>query len=281
MATRLQLHTNMEGIAEIIGAVEGMADRMDEDYLSGLILEAHRLASDEFDMVATATAAASGRLSHVFEYGVPGITRGPTRHSDPTSPEARLWMHSIIGGQGVFDINYIFRPAKTPNPQPTTASTGVESKYLRKLSRRKYIFFQRALVMETGQEVTIKSKSGRRLFVPFYGRESDNPNNTRGYAMVPGPIRVQPGRESIGNFTSFWNAWWQSEGEEIVRLSIEGNVRRDAEEIIRTGEIEAGKQRMEPIHLVNISQTANGARAKAIKKTTRKTASRKAKKRTS
>lgn len=207
-------------IAEAVGTVEGISEAaVSPSYMESLIKDAHQRAAREFD-AEVATVAQTGYLSHVYEFGTAGVTAGPAK-LDPASPAARLWAHGISGHGGVQDVFFTFRPAVQPNPQPTVASTGVSSKYLRKLSRRKYVFRNKAMIMETGNEVEIKPKNGNFLFVPFYGEPSSNPLNRRGFMMWDyskyGPIKATPGEKSQGTFTAFWQTWWRSRGYSIIQ----------------------------------------------------------------
>jgi len=260
-------------MGEILGVVDGFDMATDSGYIDGLVIEAHRMASDQFDITAAATANA-GYLTHVFEYGVPGITHGPMRHADPTAPTARLWTHQIGGRSGVFNINYLFRPAVTRNPNQTVARTGVKDKYIKRLSRRKYVFRQRARVTEMGEEVTIKSKHNRLLFVPFYGKPPRNSKSKRGYAMVPGPITAVPGRNSAGTFTAFWSQWWGSEGSRIMQEHIETQARKDIERYFMEAEAAASEQRLKSPSSVQVSRRASQAsrktKGKAIQQTTKR-----------
>lgn len=257
--------SNLESVGDLIGSLKGMGEAMDEDaYVEALIKQAHGKAANAFDVAAAATAGA-GFLTHVFEFGVPGITPGTPSFPDPTRPEARLWVHSIHGQGGNQDIRYAFRPATQPNPQPTTESTGVSSKYLRKLSRRKYVFWNRAFVMETGQTVEIKARNSDFLFVPFRGETPRNPNNRKGFVMYNttklGPISAKPGATSKGTFTAFWMSWWSTAGNEIIeqdmRESVESDIKKAEAEITKRAAAEA----MKPVETTNIIGTVNASRS--------------------
>lgn len=221
---------DFSAIGELVGTVDGISEGVaSPSYMEGLIKDAHAKAAEEFD-AEVATVAQTGYLSHVYEFGTAGVTAGPARF-DPTSQAARLWSHGITGHGGVQDIFFTFRPAVQPNPQPTVASTGVASKYLRKLSRRKYIFRNRAMVMETGNEVEIRPKNGNFLFVPFYGEQPRNPLNKRGFMMWDysknGPIVATPGNKSQGTFSAFWQTWWRSRGYTSIQESMYEDFNKD------------------------------------------------------
>lgn len=247
----INFQTSTDAIGDLIGTIYGLEAINDPDYIDSLVTAAHAKAADQFDL-AVASSASAGHLTHVYEYGVPGITRGPTRFTDPTSPAARLYVHNLARQGAGHSIGFVFRPAVIANPQPTTAHTGVPSKYLRKLSRRKYVFRQRAMVMETGMEVEIKPTRGNLLFVPFYRQESRNPLNKRGFMMYPYspknvPIVAVPGRETKGTFATFWQGWWSGAGSTIMGQSIQKDVNADVAAALKLSATRAAKERVEPV----------------------------------
>jgi hypothetical protein len=229
----IEMMSNMESIGDMVGALAGINESIDDEaYTEALIKQAHGKASSAFDIAAAATASA-GWFTHMYEYGTAGITGGQQKYSDPTSPAARLWIHTLTGQGGQQDVGWAPRPAKNRNPQPTTESTGVSSKYLAKLSRRKYIFWNKALVMETGMAVQPKSHQSHGLiFMPFNNKTPTNQANTKGYVMwnthqhgLPKP-RV-PGEHVQGQFTKFWMKWWNSAGNQIIEEDMRKSVTLD------------------------------------------------------
>lgn len=256
---------NLESVGEMIGSLQGISEGLDEPrYVERVIRQAHGQAAYAFD-VAAAGAAAAGAIKHVFEYGVPGITPGVPKFPDPTRPEARLWEHRITGVGGSQKISYAFRPALNRNPQPTTASTGVPSRYLRKLSRRKYVFWNKAFVMETGRTVQIKPKNGSLLFVPFYGKPSVSPNNHRGYMMSPNPISLRPGENTRGKFTAFWMGWWAGDGQNEMELDMRKQITTDIQIAEKEMQKRALSTPMKPSGTVNVHGASARARA-AVRK---------------
>lgn len=220
---KVNMLVDFSGIEDLIGTGEGVADGAnDQQYISGLINAAHNVASLEFDVDAAATAAA-GALTHMFEFGTTGITRGAQRFGDPTSPEARLWTHHISDQGRSQNISYMFRPAVAPNPRPSATFYGVPNAVIRKLSRRKYVFAQKAAVNELGTTVHIKPKDKPFNFVPFYGKPARNPdyaNRTYIFRPIEGnlPMESTPGDDAgmTGTFTMFWNTWWAGRGRELL-----------------------------------------------------------------
>jgi hypothetical protein len=257
--------SNLESVGDLVGSLKGIGDGIEEDdYIEGLIKQAHGKATNVFNVAAAATAS-TGRMAHVYEYGTHGITPGQPKFADPTSPAARLWVHWVKGSGGNQNIGYSFRPALNRNPQPTVASTGVSSKYLAKLSKRKYVFWNRAFVMETGQTVSIKAKNGDFLFVPFGNTTPTNPANTRGFVMWNstklGAITARPGQKTKGEFTKFWMAWWATAGNEIIENDMRVNVTMDIEKAVAEAAKRAAAEKVKPVQAANIPAAATGARA--------------------
>lgn len=257
--------SNLESIGDIVGALAGISQGMDEDiYMEGLIKSAHGHAATAFDMAAAATAK-TGTMSHVYEYGVMGVTRGAPRFADPTALNARLYYHRLVGHGGTQDIEYSFRPAKQPNPKPTPESTGVDSMYLSKLSNRQYFFYNKAYVMESGQVVSIKPKNGNFLFVPFYGDASQDPTNTRGYMMWDsrrmGPLQSRPGRSTKGDFTKFWLTWWGSMGSKMMYAQMEESVTMDIELAMAEAAKKAQAESMKPVQETSITGAMASAKS--------------------
>lgn len=257
---------NLEAIGDLIGSYVGMAEGLDEPrYMQQVIERAHKKSANAFDIAVAATAGA-GHLQHVYEFGTIGITPGQPKYN-PLGQQARLWVHQLKGKGGSQDIGYTFRPAVNRNPVPTTKSTGVASKYLRKISKRKYVFYNKAWVMETGQTVEIHAKRGNYLFVPFYGKPPTNTENKRGFVMYNtkslGPIQQVPGKTTKGTFTTFWMKWWGSQGAKIMESQMRAKVNRD----IRYAELraakKAAKEAPKPASLVNVNGAVASARAQA------------------
>lgn len=256
--------SNFEAIGDMIGALSGMNDALDsETYMDGLIRSAHGKAATAFDIAAAATAK-TGNITHVYEYGVMGITRGQPRMADPTAPNARLYVHTLLGRGGTQDIAYTFRPATQPNPEPTPEDTGVDSEYLSRLSDRKYYFYNKALVMETGRVVHIKPKNGEFLFVPFYGEPSRDPTNNRGYMMWDskrhGPLFNRPGASSKGQFTTLWMNWWSSAGSKIMFEQMDKSVSMDIDIAMAEATKRANAEGLKPVQTTDMMAAIASAR---------------------
>ena len=223
---------DFSGITDLIGTIEGIVDGADDSaYMDGIINAAHNVASLEFDVDAAATAAA-GNITHMYEFGTTGITRGQPRLGDPTSPEARLWVHNISGKGKTRDISFVYREAVVPNPKPSATFYGVPTSVIRKLSKRKYTFRNKAAVNELGLTVHIRPKEKPFNFVPFYGKGSHlYPNRTYIFRPIEGrpPMKSTPGKESgmAGTFNTFWTTWWSSRGQELLQGDVSKTFNKD------------------------------------------------------
>lgn len=257
--------TNLESIGDLIGALSGISTALDEEtYMDGLIKSAHGKAATAFDFAAAATARA-GRFPHVYEYGTAGVTRGLPRFANPADPKARLYFHQIAGHGGNQEIMYSFRTATQPNPEPTPQDTGVDSKYISRLSGRKYYFYNKAYVMETGQVVEIRPQNSNFLFVPFYGEAPRNPMYTRGFLMWDssrlGPLYAQPGKSTKGEFTQFWMAWWSKAGSALLGGEMEKSVTMDIDIAMAEAAKRAKVETMKPVQETSITSASSSAKA--------------------
>jgi len=241
MPRAASMRVDFGGIEELIGNGLGIADAAESsEYIGNLISAAHNVATTEFDVDA-ASAAAAGTMTHVYEFGTRGITRGTPRFDDPTSPAARLWVHTETGMGRSKTVGFQFREAVVPNPVPSANFYGVPSSVIRKLSRRKYVFRNKAAVNEYGLTVNIRPKDKPFNFVPFYGKPASNPENAgRSYIFFPkenGPMRSTPGAGGHspaleGTFTNFWKNWWESTGRGLVSGSTNEYYNKDVEAIM-------------------------------------------------
>lgn len=257
---------NLESVGEMIGALKGIEAGLDEDeYMEGLIKEAHGKAANAFNLAAAATAK-TGAIRHVYEFGVNGITEGKVKFPDPTAPEARLFQHTISGTGGNQDIGYTFRPALNRNPDPTVEKTGVPSKYLQRLSKRKYVFWNKAFVMETGMTVQNKSKQSHgMLFLPFNNEPSRaNPPYPNGHVMWNtnlrgNPAAKVPGEHVQGNFTATWLSWWGAAGQDLMEQDMKRNIYADIDKAMAQAAKSANANAVKPAASTNVT----GAVAKA------------------
>lgn len=229
--------SNLDALGKVIGAVSAMDEGYNQQYINSVIRAAHGKTKTAFDIAAAAAAQASGNMSHMYEYGVPGITRGPAMFTSGAEDTAHLYVHTLDTRHDGATINYVFRPAVVRNPRPTTEYTGVPSRFLKKLSRRKYVFKNRAFITETGKSVSISGNP--YLFIPFGKDGPRNPNNSNAKynfmfynTEIRGPIKARPGRKNRGAFSAFWASWWAGEGSKKLSKSMEDDIVEDFNKIM-------------------------------------------------
>lgn len=228
-ANGMRWDVNLSEIAQLIGTIYGMEKVVKTNaYIDSLMRAAHAEAAEQFNKDIAAQAIATQRFNHMYEWGTVGINKGrASRRMDPLNPDAMLWRHRLSGGRSKHKgIDWTFRASKVPVPQPTTAKTKVASKYLDRLSGRKHIFYWKAPVIESGMKVKLRPKYAKAIFVPFYGQPRSphlsDKERERGFLFHKGPLTNVPGhgtiqgRDLAGNFTSFWEAWWNSAGSAIL-----------------------------------------------------------------
>lgn len=240
---------NLAEVASLVGTVYGMDRAVRTNiYIDHLMRAAHAEAAEQFNKDIASQAIATQRFNHMYEWGTAGINKGrTTRNMNPLNPEAMLWKHRLTGGRTKHKgIDWTFRASKVAVPQPTTAKTKVARKYLDRLSGRKHIFYWKAPIIESGMKVMLRPKYAEKIFVPFYGQPR-SPKLTaydrkRGFLFHKGPLTNIPGhgtiqgRDLAGNFSAFWEEWWNSAGSTILEQSMY----RAVDEQVREALIKAG-----------------------------------------
>lgn len=227
MAKQIDLQADWGQLAEVIGTVKGATKVLDDSKFMDLLLtRAHAQASIQFDGDAAAYAAATGTLGHMYEWGTAGINIGrTTRRMDPLAKEAKLWSHVLTGTGTTKEASFKFQPSVVPIPKPTVKATGVPRATLQLLKGGPYVFAGKAAIMESGTTVTIRPRGSNMLFLPFGPEGPRSPKYAgKTHIWVKGPIYSQPGKNYAGNFSKFWLAWWNTEGDRVITDSIESRV---------------------------------------------------------
>jgi hypothetical protein len=235
MPRQIELQADWSALSEMIGTVQGATKVLnDSKFMDLVVTRAHAEAKVQFDGDAAAYATATGTLGHMYEWGTQGINSQPTtRRMSPFSDEAKLWRHTLSGNGRVKEIGFQFRPSVVPVPKHTTKETGVPRATLAMLKGGPYIFGAKAAIMESGVSVTIRPRGDNMLFVPFGPEGPRNPKYFgRTYIWHRGPIRTVPGKNYAGNFSKFWLAWWNTEGERVMTESIESSVTRRMQNLV-------------------------------------------------
>lgn len=234
---------NLGEVAQMVGSIYGVTETVKTSYyIDALMRYAHSEAAQQFNRDIAAQAIATQMFNHMYEWGTAGINKGrTTRRMNPLSPEAMLWEHRLSGGRSRSKgIDWKFRASKVPVPQPTTAKTKVAREHLDRLSGRKHIFFWKAPIIEYGMKVKLRPKYANAIFVPFYGKPRSphlSPEDRkRGFIFHKGPLTNVPGhgtiqgRDLAGNFTAFWESWWNGAGSQILESKMNGAVDKHVEE---------------------------------------------------
>lgn len=224
MPKQIDLKADFRALSEMIGTVQGALKVLDNDkYMDLLLTRAHAEASIQFDGDAAAYAMATGTLGHMYEWGTAGInTARATRRMDPLSEGAKLWRHTLTGVGTTKEAGFNFQPSVVPIPKPTVKATGVDRATLSLLKGGPYVFAAKAAIMESGTTVTIRPRGDNMLFLPFGPDGPRNPKYAgRTYIWTRGPIRSVPGKTYAGNFSKFWLAWWNTEGDRVMTESVE------------------------------------------------------------
>lgn len=223
---------DIDNVIKMIGAGLAMNSSMKKKtYLDSVVDVAFARAEEKFNNGAAAYAA-TGAISHMYEWGTLGINNGRSNiRLNPDNPVARLW-ETFNEGQGLNrTLWFAFKPSLANVPKPTARDTGMSTEVISKL--KDHVFKWKAQVMENGEDVTISPKDAKFLLVPAYkeNRPYMRPHDiTRGYALYQGPIHARPGATKYaGSFTKFWMQYWMGIGEEIVQGAVEKMILEDFE----------------------------------------------------
>lgn len=244
---------NLGEVAQLIGTIYGAEKAVKTNvYIDHLMRAAHSEAAEQFNRDIASVAVATQRFNHMYEWGTAGINKGRTsRRMDPMNPEAMLWQHKLTGGRGKHKgIDWKYRASKVPVPQPTTAKTKVAREFLDKLSGRKHIFYWKAPIIESGMKVKLRPKYSNMIFVPFYGKprspKLDKRTIQRGFLFHAGPLTNVPGhgtiqgRDLTGNFTAFWEEWWNGTGSAVLSNSMYQAVDKQMAEALKKAGAKTG-----------------------------------------
>lgn len=227
----MKFFADFSGVEKALGAAWGAFDALDnKQYQNDLIRTAFEEANDIFNTEAAAFAAAGGNIKHMFEWGTIGINRGRTNmRPQPLSERARLWKPVIEGNGLTQQFDFTFKPSIAFVPKPTAGKTGMSLDVIEQL--RDHVFWNKAMVMESGMEVTIRLKDAEFLLFPFYkgnipphARSNDI---ARGYTLHPGPVTMRPGANTAGRFNNYWVQFWNHQGNDILNESIQRQIDED------------------------------------------------------
>lgn len=205
--------TDMNNMIGLVFATEklGTGSR----YLKSLIMTSFHTADEEFNREITATALASGRYRHMYEWGTTGINEaGDTTRNKPDSEAARLWKTYMTQGTKYNNINFVYKPSSAVVPKPDFARNKIPAAITNKLSD--HVFWNKAKVMETGMTVRVARKNAKALFIPlaYSGRT--------GFMLRTGPTHPTPGSSEFfkshkGTFTTAFKTFWEGRGSAFMQ----------------------------------------------------------------
>ena len=233
--------SNLEQLAEAIGSYVGMMEGLSQkDYMNDLLSRVHKRAAGEFDKFAVQQGMRDKSLSHMWEFGTAGITRGPIKYANPNSKTAKLWQHTIVGGGGRKTFGFVFLPAKADVPPHDPEEIGVSAENMPNLAvnngTRRYKFKNKAFVYESGMTVTVTPKASKQLFVPIKtegmpsGSYRGNPSRgfvwTKSHTYSPGQFA-----DSTGRFSGMFGAWWAGVGGEMFKKDMMTEVEADIAQV--------------------------------------------------
>lgn len=221
---------NFDPIIDGLAAGQALSESLeDKRYVDAIVDEAFDKADDVFNSYAAAYAL-TGAISHMYEWGTVGVNRGRSNlRLSPNHPSARLWQNFNEGAGLDRVLWYSFRPSVANVPKPTKAATGMSTDVINKM--RDHVFWNKAMVMEEGHEVTISPKRAKWLLIPAY--ESNRPfmrpqDVKRGYMLTKGPITISENSNKFaGSFTAFWVNFWEGRGNEILTEDMYSQVQTD------------------------------------------------------
>lgn len=234
--TGLKIDVDLREMAEFLGAALAVSDiDVNSEYVDNVLNVAIGEADDLFNQLAASAAMSGARISHMYEWGTIGINdRGETNmYQDPMDRRARLWTNIVTGRGGNKMLSIKFEKSVATVPKPDSETTGMSEDVIASL--KDHVFVWKALVLESGQNVTIKRKPGtKKLLIPYYPQGDamfSNYDKDRGFTLRNGPITHSPGETggNAGQFLKFWESYWGDggAGEETVSFHVNDQINRD------------------------------------------------------
>lgn len=211
----VEILTDFTNVEQALGLLTAVSEiNTNVAYADTIIDQAYEAANEEFNRLAIALAA-TGKINYMFEWGTLGINKKRTNlRPQPDSERARLWKNIITGEGWKRKLTFVFKQSHAFVPKPTQEDTGMSGESIAAL--REHIFYNKAMVFETGAAVTIAPKNAQHLIMPFYrGVVPSSASKTdirRGYTVYKGVVTLVPGAKVAGNFSEFWTRYWYSAG---------------------------------------------------------------------
>lgn len=199
----IKVEADLGAFANYNGMVAGFTQEIKTDKFKRAMVEhLHFKMMDAFNVHIDAFAIANRlRLWHMYEWRRVG------------DPSARLWEPVKRGRGGTIITTIQFKPSKTFIPDveersnnPNDPVSKWPSEMIQRMSNKKYVFYNKAYVMENNIEITIRPRtSSGRLIIP-------NQNAKWGFYMLPkgksATVRSPGGQNTTGGFRWAWEMYW-------------------------------------------------------------------------
>lgn len=202
----IHLNGDFGELALKMGQVSGMSKKVTtKAFVDDLVKVTHAAMTEKFDQFVDMTYLNdSSTLHHVYEWGVP-----------VGNPYARLWKHKLLGGGGDRNATWDWRASKRPIPTPAQRAgkahdpmSGLSMEDLHKFSDRKYIFYWKAPVMESGMSAIVAPVNVDRVMFPAW---TDGGGAELRFGSPESVVDSPGGEETTGSFTAIWSSWWSME----------------------------------------------------------------------
>lgn len=211
--TAKNLDKELGELAGLLSALQG------RPFMSALIGHGIEVAKMEFHGAVVSHTQSGHTLDHMFEWS------NKEGHVDFRGP---LWTEFLEDNvSNTRTLRWDYKPARMHNPERAIDEGD---------SQTKYIFRDRAQIMETGKQVDIKSKSGKMLFIPLTPGMTNitEKDFARGYTFKS-EIRTVPGQKVKGSFTQYWYNWYSVEAPKVIREDAERYINLKLREVTTAG----------------------------------------------
>lgn len=221
----LFVRSDLSEMSMMEGVLQGLSTTVESDrFITPVVENAHVLMANEFDLsMDLKVEPYLDRYHHVYEWW----------NSPLPWDQARLWRHELKGaGANNRIATWSWKASKTPIPDHyerksygSKWSSHLEDQDIDMLSKRKYIFYWKAPIMEYNTPVKVRPRYAKQLFVPTPRGAPKNRFTFRDEITINNP----GGEETTGAFTAAWVTWWSRTGPLIMEESVEKSVKQGVE----------------------------------------------------
>jgi hypothetical protein len=195
----------------LVGYLRGLSTEIEtKQHLGSVVKFTQTELKNRFALAVDQAARLNkDRWYHVYEWG----DTWATRKDNAGDPENRLWkLTSAKRGTGS-TVGFTFLPSVVPTPlHPEEEAVGVE---------QRHTFTWKAPVMEYGQTVTISPVEALHGKLVFYWEKIDK------VVATTKTITTKTDPAVVGVFSSYFVAWWRTEGPSIFEKEIRPMLERD------------------------------------------------------